>query len=298
MNVTHTPVMVSEVLEMLDLQPGMTLIDGTVGHGGHSVEMAAKIRPSGKIYGFDWDEGMLAVASKRLASVQGVEFTGVHADYRHIPEYCRQQSVHPDGILLDMGLNNAQIEDPERGITFLHEGPLDMRLDRSHGEPASALLNRWSAIQIEKVLRTYGDENWAKKIAEIIVDRRKIKPLRTTGDLVDCVMAAIPPSKREKRIHPATRTFQAVRIAVNQELEGLTEAIEEIAFTLKPGGRFVLLAYHSGEDRAAKNALRNLVDEGFELLIKKPLTPSAEEISRNNKARSAKLRALKRRTKE
>lgn len=298
MNATHTPVMVAEVLEMLDLKPGMTVIDGTVGHAGHSLEMAQKLQPKGKIYGFDWDASMLDVATARISGCKGIEFTGIHADYRYIPEYCRANCLSPDGILLDMGLNNAQIEDPQRGITFLHDGPLDMRLDRSHGEPASALLNRWSAGQIEKVLRTFGDENWAKKISEIIVDRRKVKPLRTTSDLVDCVYAAIPPSNRDKRIHPATRTFQAVRIAVNRELDELGEAIEDIAGTLKPGGRFVLLSYHSGEDRAAKAALKNLAEAGFEILTKKPLTPTPEEISKNNKARSAKLRALKRRTKE
>ena len=221
-------------------------------------------------------------------------------DYRELPEFIEEACIAAgreplvDAALLDLGLNNAQIEDPSRGISFCEDGPLDMRMDRSKGETAASLLNRAGPFEIEKILRDYGDENWARKIAQIIVDRRKDAPLQTTDDLVDCVMAAIPPSKREKRIHPATRTFQAIRIAVNHELDDLESCLTAIARRLAPGGVFAVLSYHSGEDRATKRAFRELSGEGYEEVSRKPMVPSADEIARNPKSRSAKLRALKR----
>ncbi len=170
-----------------------------------------------------------------------------------------------------------------------------MRMDRSQGEPASALLNRISPPEIEKILRDYGDERWAKRIAEVIVTTRKENPLRTTEDLVQCVLKAIPTGARDKRIHPATRTFQAVRIAVNHELEGLRESVLKMAQKLQNQGVLIALAYHSGEDRQIKQAFQELQsEECFEVLFKKPLQPSEEEISKNPKARSAKLRAIRR----
>jgi 16S rRNA (cytosine1402-N4)-methyltransferase len=202
--------------------------------------------------------------------------------------------ISANGILMDLGLNSAQIEDPERGIAFKNEGPLDMRMDRSSGEPASALLNRLSAVEIERILFDLGDERWAKAIARSIVDRRKKMPLRTTSDLVEAVLAAVPAGARDRRIHPATRTFQAVRIAVNRELDGLEGAFRDAAAKLAPGGTLAVLSYHSGEDRAAKIAFRELAQEGFEDLFRKPCQPTSEEIARNPRSRSAKLRAVRR----
>jgi 16S rRNA (cytosine1402-N4)-methyltransferase len=166
---------------------------------------------------------------------------------------------------------------------------------RGQKEPASTLLNRLEAKEIERILWEYGNERWARRIAQVIVDRRKIKPLETTQDLVQCVLAAIPAAKREKRIHPATRTFQAVRIAVNRELEGLEEALARIAECLAPEGVLVVLSYHSGEDRIVKHTFRELAEKHFELMTKKPLRPSQEEIQRNPASRSAKLRAIRKR---
>lgn len=297
---THEPVMAEEVLELLPLRPGGLAVDGTIGLAGHGLRIAEKLAPGGLFVGLDWDETMLRIAEERLAGVKDVEKELFHTDYRGLPDALRKAAqAHgrkplADAILLDLGLNSAQIEDPSRGISFNYEGPLDMRMDRSTGEPASALLNRLSVHEIERMLKQYGDENWAKRIAQVIVDRRKIQPLRTTGDLVDCVLAAVPPAMRDKRIHPATRTFQAVRIAVNGELEGLDETFEEIALQLAQGGVLAVLAYHSGEDRAAKHAFRRLQQRGFEELFRRPRTPSENEIQRNPKSRSAKLRALRR----
>ncbi|MBL8059376.1 MAG: 16S rRNA (cytosine(1402)-N(4))-methyltransferase RsmH [Chthonomonas sp.] len=281
----HEPVMLSEVLEVLAIQPGDFAVDGTLGLAGHAKEMA---KAGASILGVDWDESMLADAKKELP---GAEFA--HADYREIPTILGERRA--DAILLDLGLNSAQIDDPERGISFMQEGPLDMRMDRSRGESASSFLNRASEDQIEKVIREYGEERWSRRIAKVIVERRRENPLRTTQDLVDCVHAAVPVAARDKRIHPATRTYQGVRIAVNRELEDLETALIEIAKCLKVGGRMVVLSYHSLEDRAVKRAFRELAQDGeFEDLFRKPLEPSEEEVARNRRGRSAKLRAVRR----
>ncbi len=296
---THVPVMASEVLEILPLKPGATAVDGTVGLGGHSKQIAERLRPDGILIAIDWDKEMLDHAKKMLADLSGVQVHFVHDDYRQLPMHLAEicgPDAGADAIFLDFGLNNAQIADPTRGISFRENGPLDMRMDRTRGEPASALLNRLTADELERILTLYGDEHWAKRIARVIVDRRKQKSLQTTTELVDCVMAAIPPAMREQRIHPATRTFQAIRIAVNQELEELEEALIRIAACLKRGGVMAVLSYHSGEDRAVKRAFRSLASAAFENIYRKPKTPTDYEIATNPKSRSAKLRAVRRLT--
>lgn len=313
----HDPVMLAEVLQFLEIQPGDQVVDGTLGLAGHARVMLERALPGGALLATDWDQAMLNEARAKLA---GMPVVLVHGDYRCIPEVMAEMESggakldqrgasgwqvvetsaslksHNDAILLDLGLNSAQIDDPSRGISFLEEGPLEMRMDRSKGESAAAFLNRASEDQIERVLREYGEERWSRRIAKIILERRKKAPLKTTADLVECVLAAVPAAMRDKRLHPATRTFQGLRIHVNGELEDLDEAIEAIALTLAPGGRMVVLAYHSLEDRAVKNAFRRLAEEeDFEERTRKPLVPTAEEVARNRRSRSAKLRAIKRR---
>lgn len=290
----HDPVMLAEILRILPIGQGATVVDGTLGLAGHSIEMLERLAGSGRFMGMDWDSSMLERARERIGRHSEVEIELVHSDYRNLPEEMEKRGWQADGILLDLGLNSAQIDDAERGIAFKEAGPLDMRMDRSSGEPASSMLNRMSLDQIEQILWDLGDERWAKAIARKVVERRKSTPLRTTQDLVDCVLAAVPVKARDKRIHPATRTFQAVRIAVNRELEGLEEAIADIGRTLKPGGVLAVLSYHSGEDRATKRAMKELSEEGFDELFRKPATPTAEEIARNPRSRSAKLRAVRR----
>jgi 16S rRNA (cytosine1402-N4)-methyltransferase len=294
MSVTHEAVMVAEVMQHLALRPGHTAMDGTAGHAGHSFEMATRIAPGGRLIAFDWDEAMLSVARTKLSQAREVQIDLVNADFREAPAWLDEWQARPNGMLLDLGLNLAQIEDASRGITFREEGPLDMRMDRSSGETAAALLNRLSPSEIERILWEFGDERWAKRIAETVVAHRKEKPLRTTTDLVDCVLAAVPSGARDKHLHPATRTFQAVRIAVNHELDDLQETIEALADRLAEQGTLVILSYHSGEDRAAKNAFRSLSGRGFQEITRRPETPSDEEVRRNPRSRSAKLRALKR----
>jgi 16S rRNA (cytosine1402-N4)-methyltransferase len=293
----HDPVMVEEVLHLLQLQSGDVAVDATLGLGGHAARFADAVAPGGAVVGFDWDESMLEEARRRLGSREDVRLHVVHSDFRQVGEVMGGLGLRANGILMDLGLNSAQIEDPSRGISFQQEGPLDMRMDRSKGEPASAMLNRLGPDEIERILWQYGDERWARAIAKSIVERRKSQPLRTTQDLVDVVLATIPSGARDRRIHPATRTFQAVRIAVNAELEGLAEALEAAADVLAPGGTLAVLSYHSGEDRIVKQVFRRLAQgEAFEDQLRKPAQATADEVSRNPRSRSAKLRALRRRT--
>lgn len=294
-DLTHEPVMVREVLEALKLRAGDTVVDATVGLGGHSMVFAQAIGPGGTLLGLDWDQGILQEAAARLEEAVGVTKHFVHSDYRRIATCVRALGLVPNGILMDLGLNSAQIDDPSRGIAFSTEGPLDMRMDRTRGEPASALLNRLSPLEIEKILFENADERWAKAIGKKIVEIRRVSPLRTTTDLVNAVLAAVPAGARDKRIHPATRTFQAVRIAVNSELEGIDEALVDAANCLAAGGTLAVLSYHSGEDRQAKRAFKDLAaTREFEDLYRKPLQPAASEIARNPRSRSAKLRAIRR----
>ncbi|MDX2066262.1 MAG: 16S rRNA (cytosine(1402)-N(4))-methyltransferase RsmH [Fimbriimonadaceae bacterium] len=289
------PVMLAEILAYLDPQPGQVMVDGTLGLGGHAREFAMRITPGGILFGFDWDEAMFVIAKDRLRDLTNVEIILTPQDFRSAPEVIDQYAKRVDGVLLDLGLNSGQVDDPQRGMSFREIGPLDMRMDQRVGEPASAWLNRATPDEIENVLFHYGDERWARAIAKVIVATRKDKPLKTTQDLVDCVLNAIPPKARDKRIHPATRTFQAVRIYLNRELEGLSDAIIALANRLNPCGNVAVLSYHSGEDRIVKNTFRDLSGEDFEERTKKPVLPGADEVARNARARSAKLRVLRRR---
>lgn len=307
----HDPVMLAETLAALSIRPGMAVVDGTLGLAGHAQEMLKAALPGGVLVGFDWDLAMMSEAAGQLPKDNVIL---VHADYRQMADALagiargetegegwvkvaggELKSPEVGAILLDLGLNSAQIDDPSRGISFQEDGPLDMRMDRSRGEPASSFLNRATEDQLEKVLREFGEENWSRRIAKVIVDRRKQKPLRTTGDLVECVMAAVPPAMRDKRLHPATRSFQGIRIYINGELEDLEGCLRDAAMCLTAGGTLAVLSYHSLEDRATKRAFRALAETGaFEELYKKPLEPSQEEIARNRRSRSAKLRAVRR----
>jgi 16S rRNA (cytosine1402-N4)-methyltransferase len=293
--------MVAEALAALDPRPGQTYLDGTLGLGGHAAAVASRLAPGGVVVGLDWDAEMLAQARARLAGVEGVAFYLFQSDFRGWRS-CLAEAASASGrapvahcLLLDLGVNNQHLETAERGMSFLRPGPLDMRMDRRKPETAAQLLHRLSAREIEDMLLELGGERWARRIAAEIVARRKVEPLATTGDLVECVLAAVPPAKRERRIHPATRTFQAVRIAVNGELDELEEAVVDIADALAPYGAMAVLSYHSGEDRAVKRAFRSLHDIGtYSLMHKKPLTPSPDEVATNPKSRSAKMRSIRR----
>jgi len=294
----HQPAMLAEVLELLAPSPGAVIVDGTVGHGGHARALLEATGGTGALVAFDWDATMLQRAEERLADTPG-EKRFVHADFRAVPEWVEEHLPGGvDAVLLDLGVNLEHFEDATRGFSFLEEAPLDMRMDRTSGETAAAWLNRAGADEIRHALREFGGERHAGSVARQIIERRAKGRMKTTSDLVEAVLDAIPPRLREKRIHPATRTFQAVRIVVNRELEGLEEACAAIAMTVKPGGRMAVLAYHSGEDGAVKRAFRSLDREQFTVLTRKPLRPSPAEVAANPSARSARLRAIQRNSKE
>ena len=307
----HKPVMVREVLEYLNPPVGGVVVDATVGTGGHARALAERIGREGLLIALDRDAQMLTLAQQNLADIACMAHY-IHADYRNLPEVLRELQIDAvDAILVDMGVCSAQLDDPERGLAFRYDAPLDMRLDREQPTTAYHLLQRIRLPELVRILREYGGEQWAKPIARAIIRRRDQGRMNTTGDLAAAVLEAIPKKFQEKRIHPATRTFQAIRIAVNRELDDLQPAFEAMAGCLRVGGTICVLAYHSLEDRAVKHAFRNLSQRArapvgagaptppsdrpvLEILTPKPLEPSEAEIQNNPRARSAKLRAARR----
>jgi 16S rRNA (cytosine1402-N4)-methyltransferase len=303
--------MVREVLEYLNPPVGGVVVDATVGTGGHARALAERIGREGLLIALDRDAQMLTLAQQNLADIACMAHY-IHADYRNLPEVLQELQIDAvDAILVDMGVCSAQLDDPERGLAFRYDAPLDMRLDREQPTTAYHLLQRIRLPELVRILREYGGEQWAKPIARAIIRRRDQGRMNTTGDLAAAVLEAIPKKFQEKRIHPATRTFQAIRIAVNRELDNLQPAFEAMVGCLRVGGTICVLAYHSLEDRAVKHAFRNLSQRArapvgagaptppsdrpvLEILTPKPLEPSEAEIQNNPRARSAKLRAARR----
>jgi len=289
----HIPVMLAEILAGLAPQPGQTFLDGTLGGGGHTRALAAAVGPTGCVLAVDRDPAAVAAAERNLA---GWPILLANRSYRELPEVMREANLAPaHGLLLDLGLSSDQLADPERGFSFSGDGPLDMRFDPTTGEPAARLLHRLDAEQLADLIYQYGEERYSRRIARSIVEARKRQPLRTVGELAALVRRSIPRSSQEK-IDPATRTFQALRIAVNAELETLAAALNCLPEVLRPGGKVAILSFHSLEDRLVKNAFRD--DPRWEPLTRKPLVAGPEELARNPRARSAKLRIAQRRAPE
>lgn len=305
----HKPVMVREVLEYLSPPAGGIVVDATVGAGGHARILAERVGREGILVALDRDAQMLALAQQNLADIPCMAHY-IHADYRNLPEALHDLQIEAvDAILVDMGICSEQLDDPERGLAFRYDALLDMRLDREQPFTAYHLLQRIRLPELIRILREYGGEQWAKPIACAIIRRRNQGRMNTTGDLAAAVLEAIPKKFQDKRIHPATRTFQAIRIAVNRELDDLQPAFEAMVGCLKVGGVVAVLAYHSLEDRAVKHAFRNLTQRArepvgvganaapkptVEILTSKPIEPSEAEVLDNPRARSAKLRAARR----
>lgn len=256
MEFKHEPVLLKEVLEWLDPVEGGVFADGTLGGGGHSEQILKRVGPEGTLYGIDRDEDALRAATSRLQGFPA--FHAIHGNFHDI------KSLLPEGILLnggllDLGVSSYQLDTPERGFSYHDEAPLDMRMDRSSGMTAAEWLNSVSEREISAALYDYGDEKWAARIAKMIVERRKDQPLATTMDLVACVDAAIPKAVRRKDDgHPARRTFQAVRIAVNDEIAPLEKALDDWMECIQPGGRLCVITFHSIEDRIVKHAFRRM----------------------------------------
>lgn len=281
----HVPVMPAEVLHWLAPAPGQVIVDCTTGAGGHSRLIAQRVLPGGRVICLDQDPAMLDVAGK---SLEGLPATLVHAPFSQLPRVLADLGAGKvDGALADLGICSAQLDDPGRGFSFGQEGPLDMRMNPGELEPASVLINRISEYDLANLIFRYGEERHSRRIARRVVEARKKSPIETTAQLADLVRGCVPRGKGG--IDPATRTFQALRIAVNEEMRELERLLESLPDVLKPGGRAVLISFHSLEDRPVKQAFRD--HDTWDELTRKPVTAGDEELSANPRARSAKLRA-------
>jgi len=288
--VGHVPVLLKEAIDFLAVQRGGTYLDCTVGLGGHSYEIAKRLGALGRLIGLDKDPAALEIAQAKLhGAADWPEITLIHGSFAEIASSQRAATI--DGILADLGVSSLEFGNPARGFSFQAEGPLDMRMNPQAELTAEQVVNHSDERELADVIYEFGEERRSRRIARAIVRSR---PIRTTVQLADVVSAAARPMKHE-RIHPATRTFQALRIFVNRELDDLRGLLQAAPQIVKPGGRVVIISFHSLEDRIVKDAFREGVKQGhYKILTKKPVTPGDEEIGRNPRARSAKLRAAER----
>ena len=284
----HVPVLPSEVLEGLNPQPGQILVDLTLGGGGHSRLLAERVGPTGKVYAFDCDPHQVEKARQRLA---GLPVECFHARYDQAGEILRRLGVKAHGILADLGICSEQLDDPGRGLAFRHEGPLDMRLDPSRGEPAWKLLERLDENDLTRALLRYGEEKQARRIVRKIVEARKEHLPWTTTRLAELVRSCLPPRGVMGKIDPATRTFQGLRILVNDELAVLEDMLRQLPGWLVPGGLAAIISFHSLEDRLVKQAFAR--GELWERVTRKPVIAGEDEVKANPRSRSAKLRVAR-----
>ena len=313
MEFKHKSVLLDECLEGLAIRADGIYTDGTLGGGGHSSEIIRRL-DSGRLIGIDRDMDAIRAATARIEKITaetGGNFTALHGNFHDAKELLEGIGVEKiSGALLDLGVSSYQLDEGARGFSYHADAPLDMRMDRSQGITAADIVNNWDEKEISRVLRDWGEENWAVQIARVICDRRKKQPIETTGQLVDIIDAAIPKKIRQQGdgSHPARRTFQALRIAVNDELAPLEQALRDFAEILEPGGRLCVIAFHSLEDRVVKNTFKNLADpctcpKNFpvcvcgkkptvKVITRKPITASEEELRENPRARSATLRII------
>jgi 16S rRNA (cytosine1402-N4)-methyltransferase len=285
----HIPVLLEQTVQWLSPQPGQLLVDGTLGGGGHTRQLAELVGTTGRIIALDRDPAAVSAAQRELGHLP-VE--AIQADFRDLPDVLERMAIeHVDGVILDLGLSSDQLDDWARGFSYESDGPLDLRFDTSTGEPAWRLLERLRERDLADLIYEFGEERFSRRLARQIVARRKTDPVRTAAQLSDLARRCVPRS-RGHRIHPATRTFQALRIAVNDELGALDAALRHIPDCLNPGGRLAIISFHSLEDRRVKTAFRD--DTRLERLTRKPVRPTEEEIASNPRSRSARLRAARR----
>lgn len=289
----HRPVMVAQVVELLGVKPGGTYVDCTVGEGGHAAAIMDRAGPGGRLLGLDWDGEALAAARERLAP-WGSAVRLRQEPFSRLAEILAEEGMGPlDGVLFDLGVSSRHLDDPTRGFSYQHEGPLDMRMDRRQALTAADLVNGLGEDDLAFIIARYGEERWARRIARSIVERRARSPLRTTTDLVAAIRDAIPAPARRKGGHPARRTFQALRIAVNRELEQLERALDQAAEGCRPGGRVCVISFHSLEDRIVKRRFLALARAGCGMVLtRRPLVPGPEEVRENPRSRSARLRGF------
>lgn len=304
MQFTHKSVLYEESLELLNCKPGHIVVDGTLGGGGHARGILESIVPGGKLIGIDRDPQALEYAAEKLSEFEDT-FIPIHGNFADVDSILRDLDIESiDGMILDIGVSSPQLDNVERGFTYREDAPLDMRMNPDQDFSAYDVVNDYSREQLTKIIGSYGEERWASRIAQFIVDNR---PIETTGKLVTIIKAAIPAGARRRGPHPAKRTFQAIRIEVNGELDALKQGIDRAIEVLKPGGRLCIISFHSLEDRIVKRAFKRLEDPCIcakdapicvcglepkvEIVTRKPIMASERELKGNPRARSARLRA-------
>ncbi|MEA3489140.1 MAG: 16S rRNA (cytosine(1402)-N(4))-methyltransferase RsmH [Candidatus Omnitrophota bacterium] len=291
----HFPVLLREVSRLLAPGPGKVMLDATIGGGGHAREILEKIAPGGRLIAVDRDPEAVKRAEGKLIDFKN-EIICVNDDFKNIGRILEENGIEGlDGALFDLGISSYQVDDGQRGFSFLHDGPLDMRYDNSQGSTAGDAVNSLSRRELAEILKQYGEERYAALIAGAIVTNRKKKRIQTTGELRDIIIRAAGRRYRRQRIHPAARTFQALRIYVNDELASVEEAVNKAVRCLRPRGRICVISFHSLEDRIVKNIFRDGAKTGIlTVLTKKPVIPERDEVLENPRSRSAKLRAAER----
>jgi len=303
----HISVLLNECIEGLNIKENGIYVDGTLGGGGHSSHIAAKLT-TGRLIGIDQDTDAIQAASKRLEPYKNV-FTAVHSNFYNVREVLDNLGIEKaDGFLLDLGVSSYQLDEADRGFSYMHDAPLDMRMNRENEYSAWNVVNEKSEKELNDIIFKYGEEKWAKRIAQFIVQERAIKPIETTYELVEVIKKAVPKGARRDGPHPAKRTFQAIRIEVNGELAILDKTVDDMVASLNPGGRLCIITFHSLEDRIIKNAMKRhenpcVCPPEFpvcvcgkkpdgKVITRKPILPSDEELELNPRSRSAKLRIL------
>ncbi len=308
MEFRHTSVLLGETIENLDIKPEGIYLDGTLGGGGHASAVASRLRGAGRLIGIDQDEDAIAAAGERLKPY-GERVTLIRDNYANAVEALAGIGIYGvDGIVLDLGVSSYQLDNEERGFSYRYDTALDMRMDRRQSLSAKEIINGYPEAELVRILRDYGEEKFAKNIAKHIVAARRNKPLETTGELNEIIKAAIPAKMRAVGGHPSKRTFQAVRIECNRELEALKSSLDGLIALLNPGGRICVITFHSLEDRIVKSAFRKnenpctcppdfpvcvcgKVSKGT-VITKKPILPTEREMEENSRAKSAKLRVF------
>ncbi len=306
---THYSVMLEECLQGLNINPAGTYIDGTLGMGGHSEAILQRLT-TGHLFSIDRDQRAIARAGARLAPYAG-KFTLIHGNFRDLGDILDQRGLHQvDGMLFDLGVSSPQLDETERGFSYMADAPLDMRMDESEGLTAADVVNEWSEDRLRRILYDFGEERYAPRIAAAIVRSREKAPIRTTLELVNIIRGAMPAAALREKQHPAKRSFQAIRIAVNDELEAISQMLDAAVNHLRPGGRLAVISFHSLEDRLVKNAIQSRVKgctcpreapvctcgfvQTLRPISRKPILPSEKELEENPRSRSAKLRVAER----
>lgn len=310
MDFKHVSVLLDEVIDNLDIKPDGIYVDGTLGGAGHASEVCKRLGPDGRFIGIDQDEEAIAASTARLAEF-GSKVTIVKSNYVHMKQVLSDQGIRKvDGIVLDLGVSSYQLDNAERGFSYMEDAPLDMRMDREQTISAKDIVNEYPESELFRVIKDYGEERFAKSIARNIVRQREKKQIETTGELVDIIRASMPAKARNGKGHPAKRTFQAIRIECNHELEVLRDALDNMVDLLNDGGRICIITFHSLEDRMVKTQFRKAenpctcppnfpvcvcgnVSKG-KVITRKPILPSEEELEHNSRSKSAKLRVFQR----